>query len=387
VIQISVIFIYLILIVIWTVYRIIAHKKVQEITLLREITINIFFVYFLAVVSYTICKWGAIEIAFDNGRYANLVPLKETIKMFVNKHGNTGRAVYNVSGNILLFVPFGFFIPLLFDRYNSIIKVAFYGFVASIIIEIIQYFTVMNITDIDDVIFNTLGAAAGVICYKIFSVIVKAVRLTSIIDKIKDRNKTNIFVLAVKPLSAMAICCGIFISLFIYNNTYCGKLSNEQFAKEVFASFGNQSEPVFVKDFDVYKLFLKDYDKYLELSTFQRGFMNRYLPTRNIYQINLQNIKFGCKVETLYKERGKSVGLVVFGRNNTAKSIVITFRGEEYKEDLKANDFFVVSFPKFKEVNESSDIYNIYSNKPSRDLQIKFLNENGDEDTGMRMLK
>ena len=386
-IQISFLFIYLILIAVWIVYRIIVHKKVKRISVFRELFINIFFVYFLVVVSYTIFKMGWIEINFDDYGYANLVPLKETIKMFKGNGSGVRRGLYNVVGNILLFVPFGFLIPLLFDRYNNILKVTFYGLIASLAIEVIQYFTAMNITDIDDVIFNTFGAVVGIICYKIFSLIVKTVKLNLIIDKIKDYRKTNILLLIIKPFSAMVLCCGIFIVYSIYASTYSNKLSNEQFVVEAFARYENQKEFVAAKDFDRYKLFLRDNDKYWELATFEKGFMNRYAPGRRNFQASLNSSKFGYKVETLDKLNEKSIGVIVFGRNDAAKSIIITFKGKEYKEDLNASEYFIVAHPEFKELTLRSDIYNIYNNKPSKDLQIRFLDEKGAEYTGMGLIK
>ena len=77
--------------------------------------------------------------------------------MFRNDFADIHIALYNVIGNILLFIPLGFCIPLFFNKKNKLSKVILYGFTASLIIEVLQLFTPYNITDIDDIIFNTFG--------------------------------------------------------------------------------------------------------------------------------------------------------------------------------------------------------------------------------------
>ncbi len=62
--------------------------------------------------------------------------------------------------NILLFVPFGFFLPLLWKRYRSLNKIATAGFLFSCAIETAQLFA-PRITDVDDLMMNTAGAVLG----------------------------------------------------------------------------------------------------------------------------------------------------------------------------------------------------------------------------------
>ena len=62
-------------------------------------------------------------------------------------------------GNILMFLPVGFFVALLWRQarwWRSLLA----GFAASVFIEFIQLF-IGRVTDIDDVMLNTLGALVG----------------------------------------------------------------------------------------------------------------------------------------------------------------------------------------------------------------------------------
>lgn len=63
-------------------------------------------------------------------------------------------------GNILLFIPFGFLLPLLWKRQRPFWKTTSCGFLLSLAIELSQLFN-RRISDIDDLLMNTLGAFAG----------------------------------------------------------------------------------------------------------------------------------------------------------------------------------------------------------------------------------
>lgn len=62
--------------------------------------------------------------------------------------------------NILLFVPLGFFLPLLWKEFQSLKRTVLCGLCLSLGIEILQIFT-FRLTDIDDLITNTLGTLFG----------------------------------------------------------------------------------------------------------------------------------------------------------------------------------------------------------------------------------
>lgn len=71
--------------------------------------------------------------------------------------------------NILLFVPFGFGLPFITNSYMK--KIVMIGALLSVVIELLQLITgllakvTFRIADINDVIFNTLGAAVGYILF------------------------------------------------------------------------------------------------------------------------------------------------------------------------------------------------------------------------------
>lgn len=66
----------------------------------------------------------------------------------------------NIFGNIALFLPVGFCLPLLWRRFDTAPPTIAVGFLLSCFIEVMQLFT-FRATDIDDVFLNTLGTAFG----------------------------------------------------------------------------------------------------------------------------------------------------------------------------------------------------------------------------------
>lgn len=62
--------------------------------------------------------------------------------------------------NIILFIPLGFLLPLLWANYRRFCNTLAFSFLTSLTIELSQLFT-FRATDIDDVITNTLGGCIG----------------------------------------------------------------------------------------------------------------------------------------------------------------------------------------------------------------------------------
>ena len=78
----------------------------------------------------------------------------------------------NIGGNILAFVPFGYFLPSLSTHKLKFFQVFLLTFQLSIGIELIQLLSKVGSFDVDDMILNTLGGVVGYILF----IILKAVR-------------------------------------------------------------------------------------------------------------------------------------------------------------------------------------------------------------------
>ncbi|MED1511682.1 VanZ family protein [Bacillus proteolyticus] len=105
---------------------------------------------------------------FIHGGLINLVPLKSAIR-YLNGFDlthlldpyNIDIVLMNTLGNVIIFIPFGFLLPLLFKQINNV-KMASKIFIKFILlIESLQLLTFSGIFDIDDIILNMLGALIG----------------------------------------------------------------------------------------------------------------------------------------------------------------------------------------------------------------------------------
>lgn len=74
---------------------------------------------------------------------------------------------YNLIMNVILFLPIGLILPLLWKSGTSFGKTVCSGFFLSLLIEISQLFS-YRATDIDDLLMNTLGTVIGYTFYFIF---------------------------------------------------------------------------------------------------------------------------------------------------------------------------------------------------------------------------
>lgn len=75
--------------------------------------------------------------------------------------------LYLVVGNIAWFVPFGFLLPMIWQRLKSFYTIPL-GFLLSLIIESGQLALNKGMFEIDDLVLNTTGCAVGCFIYKIY---------------------------------------------------------------------------------------------------------------------------------------------------------------------------------------------------------------------------
>lgn len=69
--------------------------------------------------------------------------------------------------NVIMFMPLGFLLPLIWRRYRKMGRTVLTGFCMSLSIELLQLFC-LRVTDVDDLTMNTLGTAVGYCCWIVF---------------------------------------------------------------------------------------------------------------------------------------------------------------------------------------------------------------------------
>lgn len=156
------------LILIFIAYSIYLIKTFKKKSLFRNFVELTFAVYVTCLISLTIfpipVDKATIYYAKESSYlHNNFIPLQ-----FLNNF-----SAYQSLGNFMLFFPLGFYLPLIIKKINSYKKLFVIALLSSLSIEIIQFlisslvgFT-YRITDIDDLILNTLGALFGYFIFKL----------------------------------------------------------------------------------------------------------------------------------------------------------------------------------------------------------------------------
>lgn len=97
----------------------------------------------------------------DSYRSVNIIPFKSIYNYLFTIDMNNMRVFANVFGNLGIFMPLGYLLPLMFSKIRRLKVVLFTSIVTSILFETIQYAFRLGSLDIDDVILNVVGAIAG----------------------------------------------------------------------------------------------------------------------------------------------------------------------------------------------------------------------------------
>ncbi|WP_078552199.1 VanZ family protein [Bacillus alkalicellulosilyticus] len=102
---------------------------------------------------------------------ANIIPFRNMYNYIVNHQNfNLNIVIDNTLGNVLIFIPLGVFLAIIFNKLNTMSKVVVCTLMISFSIEFLQFTLRVGQFDIDDIILNTLGSVIG---YLIVNAIIK----------------------------------------------------------------------------------------------------------------------------------------------------------------------------------------------------------------------
>jgi glycopeptide antibiotics resistance protein len=100
----------------------------------------------------------------------NFIPFKSIIWYTTGfEHINLNTIIYNTLGNIIIFIPLGFFLIYLVKRIKSLGSVLLVSVAISLFIEVSQLVLRLGQGDVDDILLNTVGALIGYFLFKLTS--------------------------------------------------------------------------------------------------------------------------------------------------------------------------------------------------------------------------
>lgn len=105
-------------------------------------------------------RYGISRI--QTGERMNLVPFK-TISTYL-AHSNVDMLIVNLVGNIVMFIPWGFGIVLLWKSNQKPVRVILLCLGLTVFIEFVQLFIGRSV-DVDDLILNFIGGIVGSMMY------------------------------------------------------------------------------------------------------------------------------------------------------------------------------------------------------------------------------
>ncbi len=136
----------------------------------------LFLLYIFLVLYFLLFSEGFGRTEVRREYSYNIVFFKE-INRYIQwaKTSDTGfnMMLLNILGNIICFMPFGFFLPVLFEKLRHGISVTIATFTFSLLVEIFQLIFKIGCFDVDDIILNTLGGILGYIIYLIVRTVKK----------------------------------------------------------------------------------------------------------------------------------------------------------------------------------------------------------------------
>lgn len=159
-------------------------RNKQHLILYQELVMLSFIIYILCLFQIVTFQ---DDVVWNNN---NFIPFKEILRYKIGS-----RLFFrNIIGNLLLFMPFGFFTShyLKVKKSYSIILLTL---IASVSIETVQM-AIGRIFDIDDIILNISGGICGYLIYKI---------LNSIGNKLPKFMRTEVFLNAISILILIGV--------------------------------------------------------------------------------------------------------------------------------------------------------------------------------------
>ena len=174
-VQISYFFTMLLISFIWISVRAVVCIRQKHISWKRELQLILVYICIVVVARFTFFPFFKVDgkiqpLLFDAALMfpprINLAPLVNLLNYEVFKE-----MLINVIGNTTMFIPLGIVWPAVFKKLDTHTKVIAAGIGFSLCIEILQLLFFDRVTDIDDLILNSLGFLIG---YGIY-LLVKAV--------------------------------------------------------------------------------------------------------------------------------------------------------------------------------------------------------------------
>lgn len=122
------------------------------------------------LVFMTLCVYTSYVIALTyTSRAPGSINAGKSIWFFQTFFTGDKKVAKDAMENVVMFVPFGFIIPILWRVFKRFYAVALYSFTMSLLIETAQLYTSRGSFQIDDIVLNTLGGIIGWMIWRVMN--------------------------------------------------------------------------------------------------------------------------------------------------------------------------------------------------------------------------
>ncbi|MFP4979226.1 VanZ family protein [Paenibacillus sp. CN-4] len=170
---------------------------------LRWFIYGLFILYIILLLRVTLFKQASLYHLFAavgaSERTISIIPFQSILEM-VSHNISLSRILENVCGNVIAFIPWGLLTPIILKRERRSVLAG--GITVSASIELLQLVFGLGSTDIDDLIFNTLGVVIGYLLFR----------------AIQKRSKSIIF-LFTSIITMVLVSGGIAVGILLVHHT------------------------------------------------------------------------------------------------------------------------------------------------------------------------
>ncbi len=158
----------------WIIYRLRISSRRRNngnhVSIKRELLLFICVAYISTVLAITVAPVSLSGITEPVKSAVNFIPVVNSFNYYFSTFADpsgvtTEKALENIIGNLLLFIPLGILLPFISPKFQGVKNTLFTCFICSLFIEfcqlILSYFGTYRTSDIDDIILNTVSGLFG----------------------------------------------------------------------------------------------------------------------------------------------------------------------------------------------------------------------------------
>jgi glycopeptide antibiotics resistance protein len=326
---------------VFIVWRIFCWRR-DHTRLARQAVVVLLFAWSL-VVAY-LAFFPMHIILYDWHGTFSLVPFASSIDLI--RHATPFTAVKNIAGNVLLFLPFGILLPLLFAKLQRVWPLAWRAAVLSAAIEIVQIPTQVRATDVDDVILNVVGALIGLLVFRaVWAMVKRSGRAVAVDERVGARVTREPLLAGLSPVVATLV-----LTVAILIPTVVSHTLTESGVTQTAAAGLPQGSVVARADVSGHLFVLargsENGQELLQFTEYKRVLPGRFTHTTTGDIVRASGSGSAWSLTAYDVAHHEKPIVYVWGRNESgATSVVFSIRGQSPDHMFPIGRYFVAAFP------------------------------------------